>query len=320
MRVCAFHSPLCLLPCSQEAVTKEFGPLQEFLEETREAGHAALVNLHNSMASSGKKLLSYHLRPLRGLLTPTARRAIIPHLTVHGVGPHHLAAACNAAVKDMWVEWTWHADNPWIHPQIRMPLSVCAMRTVYTTSGVRNGSVSGIHLRSIHSECAIAQISPTRVYPLFPFRFCGRSPLFAVSNRAEKERFRSSVETSWLAGTRMGRWRYSEEEPRPPMDAMLRAPFWTESAYEDLKRSFKEVKQAPQAEIASTGDIGEVRVGEGGPGPSKLVRVYRSKDAIPQEANDASILLIVVEVSAETQSGFSTVFSPPPTDGFRGVR
>ena len=94
--------------------------MQEFVEETGEQGVMGLQNLHNTLATAGKTLLPYHLRPLRKLLTPASRHAIVPTLLAAGATPQDLLEKVKEIAAAMWLEWVWRPENPHIHPDNRM--------------------------------------------------------------------------------------------------------------------------------------------------------------------------------------------------------
>ena len=60
------------------------------------------------------------LRELRCLFTPTSRRAVLPAMLEKAVSRKTFEEAVRVAQKEQWVEFHWSADNPLIHPAVRM--------------------------------------------------------------------------------------------------------------------------------------------------------------------------------------------------------
>ena len=79
------------------------------------AGEAAL---EAALAAKGKKLVPYHFRDFRMLMTPAARQAVLPALLQASPGISTLQAAMQRAVLDMWVDFVWTVDNPHLDPAV----------------------------------------------------------------------------------------------------------------------------------------------------------------------------------------------------------
>ena len=97
------------------------------MEENPDQAVRALANLQATYAAQKRELVPTHLRNLRSLLTPEARRAILPTILAPGADHHDLDDAIKGAVHEMWVGWTWCPENPHLAEGIGMPISLCAV-------------------------------------------------------------------------------------------------------------------------------------------------------------------------------------------------
>ena len=93
--------------------------MARWVEVTGAEGVRALQNLE---VDNRARVTVDGLRPLlQQLLTPDARRAVLPAMLAARVKLPDLQKAAAAAAKEMWVAWHWSAENPKIHETIRVP-------------------------------------------------------------------------------------------------------------------------------------------------------------------------------------------------------
>lgn len=109
-------------PSYQDTVTKEMGPLARFVEEVGEEAISCIKNLE----ASKRDISAYHFRMLRLLLTPAARRNLVPEMLRPGVKLAEVEAVAKRLAVYTWVSFHWSAENNLIHPDVGMhhpPLS-----------------------------------------------------------------------------------------------------------------------------------------------------------------------------------------------------
>ena len=85
------------------------------MEDTGDQGVQGIRNLERSMEVSHQVL-----RELRGLLTPAARRDVLPQMLDKNVTRKSFEEAIRDAQKVMWVNFHWTKENPNINPACRM--------------------------------------------------------------------------------------------------------------------------------------------------------------------------------------------------------
>ena len=85
------------------------------MEDTGDQGVQGIRNLERSMEVSHQVL-----RELRGLLTPAARRDVLPRMLDKNVTRKSFEEAIRDAQKVMWVNFHWTKENPNINPACRM--------------------------------------------------------------------------------------------------------------------------------------------------------------------------------------------------------
>ena len=110
--------------CAQKALTEKWSHIGRFFEDTGAEGVAAIRNMERNFEVSHQVL-----RELHCLFTPTSRRAVLPAMLEKAVSRKTFEEAVRVAQKEQWVEFHWSADNPLIHPAVRMffpPPFVCA--------------------------------------------------------------------------------------------------------------------------------------------------------------------------------------------------
>jgi hypothetical protein len=90
---------------------KEFGFVQRWVEEVGQRAVDALQNLEVLTPT----LSPNALRPLRRLLTPDARLAVLPAMLEDRARPTDLEAASREAAHDMWLRWNWVSPHKYIH-------------------------------------------------------------------------------------------------------------------------------------------------------------------------------------------------------------
>ena len=103
---------------SQAYVAAKWGFLVRWVEDTGRDGVAGLENLQRQVPEIGPR----HLHSSLGtLLTPEARRSIVPALMRPGARVRDVATACAEAAKAMWVAFhLMRPDNPNVSEHVRM--------------------------------------------------------------------------------------------------------------------------------------------------------------------------------------------------------
>ena len=105
---------------------KDWGHLLRFVEEN---GAAAVTGLRALEDRGEQVTLGGLRRSLRPLLTPEARRKLLPYLLSSSATMRSLDAASLRVQKEMWLTWHWAPYNKYLHKEIRMlpaPPSVCS--------------------------------------------------------------------------------------------------------------------------------------------------------------------------------------------------
>lgn len=86
-----------------------------------QAGSLCIAHFINLERKTGGGLSLRKIRFLRLAMTKDARSALITALADPNCTLSSLSTAAECANADMWVDFHWVADNPHLHPEIRMP-------------------------------------------------------------------------------------------------------------------------------------------------------------------------------------------------------
>jgi hypothetical protein len=123
-RPCFPPPPLSpLVSAAQDKALEEWKPLQLLVEEGGDLGVRAVAALAAAWGQRGERLRLNHLRVLRPLITPKARAEILPLLLPQEgetVSIKALDKEVQRVTHQLWVDFHWSAENPYIDATVRM--------------------------------------------------------------------------------------------------------------------------------------------------------------------------------------------------------
>ena len=96
----------------QEAIQRQYGALQQWVEWVGADAVDCLRNLEKN-----NKVSTWTLHDLREVLTPEMAKKLVPVMMQPGVRQNELDDAIHRLVLDMYVDWCWVEENPFIHPK-----------------------------------------------------------------------------------------------------------------------------------------------------------------------------------------------------------
>ena len=108
-------------------MTKQYGGFQQWVEWV---GVDVIPAVKNMEANFPLNLQC--LRELRGVATPEAAKSLLPCMLKDKVSRKDVEAAIQVAIHDMFVDWSWSVDNPFIHPDRRVPSSSALGSSLFT--------------------------------------------------------------------------------------------------------------------------------------------------------------------------------------------
>jgi len=95
----------------------EYTPLQRLVEQAGALCIAHFIHLERKTVGG---LSTKKIRFVRLAMTKDARSALITALADPNCTLSSLSTAAECANADMWVDFHWVADNPHLHPELRM--------------------------------------------------------------------------------------------------------------------------------------------------------------------------------------------------------
>ena len=95
-------------------------------------GPAAVDCLRN--LEKNYTVTAWTLSDLRAVATPDAANKLVPVMMQTKIGRKDVDAAIRKVVHDMYVDWCWSEENPFIHPDRGMLLPSSGRLSVQTSS------------------------------------------------------------------------------------------------------------------------------------------------------------------------------------------
>lgn len=156
------------------------------------------------------------------------------------------------------------------------------------------GSISP-HRATIYRTRAICPSSPWSL-PL-----CLTLCAPAVNDNRMRSRFAAAVETPDLV-VRLGPWKQSEQQPRPPWTSLQRARVWKDAKFAALRQLLAAPPRPPVLSTSPDAAHRSIVMTDDGAGhPGGTVVMYKAKGAVPDEMLQRRIRLVVVHAAPNTR-------------------
>ena len=109
-------TPFVCLCALQENVRRICGPVQSFVEFCGQGAIDALKNMEGKFP-----VTPLTFRDLRAVATPEAAQALLSVMVKDKVTKKQVDSHMAQVIHDMLVDWHWCPENPFIHPEKRVP-------------------------------------------------------------------------------------------------------------------------------------------------------------------------------------------------------